>query len=148
MNKDLMFSSESSEWETPDEFFDILDMEYNFQVDLAASESNKKCNLFFSQEDNALDKVWSLYHGYLWLNPPYGKTIKDWVEKCDEQAQQGAKIIALLPARTDTRWFHNHIYKKYEVKFLKGRLKFLLNGEMQNAAPFPSMLVIFEKKNK
>jgi site-specific DNA-methyltransferase (adenine-specific) len=162
MNKELMFSSKNHEWETPDDLFKMLDMEFNFKLDLAANKHNTKCKRFISEDSLSKDWLFSRddialetstgykynlrENGYMWLNPPYGKSIKDWIKKCDEEAQKGAKIVALLPARTDTLWFHNHIYRKYEIRFLKGRLKFKLNGEEQDAAPFPSMIVIFEKK--
>lgn len=158
MNKELMFSSKNHEWETPDDLFKMLDMEFNFVRDLAADKNNTKCYDFFSHTldeyhrggipCDSLKQDWAEGFGfaYQWLNPPYGREVKDWVKKCDEEAQKGAKIVALLPARTDTKWFHDRIYRKYEVRFLKGRLKFKLNGEPQDSAPFPSMVVIFEKK--
>lgn len=152
MNKDLMFSSKNQEWETPPDLFKMLDMEFNFVYDLAATPNNKKCNLFYGKDDTGIfqDSLlvdWFLItkERYMWLNPPYNK-LSVWVKKCDEEAQKGAKIVALLPARTDTKTFHNHIYRKYETRFLKGRIKFLMNGVQQDAAPFPSMIVIFEKK--
>lgn len=153
MNKDLMFSSKHHEWETPDDLFRMLDMEFNFKYDLAASKYNTKCANYFGLDLpmgglNSLQMNWHTTKGYLWLNPPFGRGVKEWVKKCDTEAQEGAKIVALLPARTDTKYFHDHIYRKYEIRFLKGRLKFKLNGEEHDAAPFPSMLVIFEKSKK
>jgi phage N-6-adenine-methyltransferase len=146
MNKELMFSSKNQEWETPPDLFKMLDMEFNFQLDLAATRDNKKCIKWCSEYTNALIIPWvGAVDGYMWLNPPYNN-LKEWVKKCDEEAQKGAKIVALLPARTDTKAFHDHIYRKYEIRFLKGRIKFLMNGVQQDAAPFPSMIVIFEKK--
>jgi site-specific DNA-methyltransferase (adenine-specific) len=162
MNKELMFSSKNQEWETPADLFKMLDMEFNFIWDLAASITNSKCKNYIGKvgiktnfttgvksevRENSLTVDWgSITDGYLWLNPPYGRGIIDWVKKCDEEAQKGANIVALLPARTDTLWFHNHIYRKYETRFLKGRIKFLMDGVQQDAAPFPSMIVVFEKK--
>ena len=154
MNKELMFSSKNQEWSTPKDLFKILDMEFNFQWDLAASSNNTKCKSYFSIEDgSALDIDWYEYfnecniNGYLWLNPPYGRSISEWVKKCYIESQKGVKIVALLPARTDTKWFHSYIYKKFDIRFLKGRIKFLLHNEEQDAAPFPSMIVIFDKQN-
>lgn len=153
MNKEVMFSSKNQEWETPDDLFKMLDMEFNFQMDLAANEENAKCKVFVTEEMDSLKFDWLNNFGTrcMWLNPPYGRGIKDWIKKCDEEAQKGAKIVALLPARTDTKWFHNHIYRKYEVRFLKGRIYFEINGKpildkngKPTAAPFPSMIVIFE----
>ena len=148
-----MFSSKNQEWETPADLFKMLDMEFNFQVDLAARDCNTKCKRYYGGSymvgiGDSLIVDWALANPdcYCWLNPPYGRGIIDWVKKCDEEAQKGAKIVALLPARTDTLWFHNHIYRKYETRFLKGRIKFLMDGVQQDAAPFPSMIVVFEKK--
>lgn len=155
MNKEVMFSSKNHEWETPGDLFKMLDMEFNFLVDLAANQSNKKCDFFYGPDDSeiyqdALKADWSSItkERYMWLNPPYGHSIKEWVKKCDEEVQKGARVVALLPARTDTQWFHNHIYRRYEVRFLKGRIKFLKDGVEQDAAPFPSMIVIFEKNEQ
>ena len=85
---------------------------------------------------------WEIINSWKWMNPPYGREIKDWVKKASEHG----KVVALLPARTDTRYFHDHIYNKenVEIRFIKGRLKFLSDGKAKDAAPFPSMVVIFK----
>jgi len=146
MNTDLLFSSKKTIWETPPEIYIPLNEKYNFKIDLAANKFNKKCSSYIPEKEDSLKKSWHEYKGWLWLNPPYGRTITPkWVEKCDHEAQEGANIIALLPARTDTLWFHYHIYKRYQIDFLKGRVRFLLNGKRQDAAPFPSMIVTFTK---
>lgn len=146
MNTDLLFSSKKTIWETPPEVFIPLNEKYNFTMDLAANKFNKKCKEFVPEEKDSLKMDWHKHKGWLWLNPPYGRgIIHRWVEKCDHEAQEGANIIALLPARTDTLWFHYHIYHKYNIDFLKGRVKFFLNGLRQDAAPFPSMIVMFSK---
>lgn len=161
MNKQTqstLFSSERQNWETPRNFFNELDKKYNFMYDLAASKENSKCPLYFTEEENSLKQDWyklcSDSLKWLWINPPYGRGITEqWVKKCDEEAQKGANIIALLPARTDTNFFHKYIYKKYDFNLLKGRLKFELGGEpildkdgKPSAAPFPSMIVYFTKR--
>jgi site-specific DNA-methyltransferase (adenine-specific) len=145
MNNDLHFSSKRQDWETPQDLFDRLNEKYQFTLDLAASKDNTKCESYFTEETNSLDKHWFLLKGWLWLNPPYGREVKDWVNKCNLEAELGAKIIALLPARVDTLWYHNYIYRKYYHTFLKGRLKFEINGEKTDPAPFPSMIVKFER---
>jgi len=142
----ILFSRNSDEWSTPNDFFNKLDEEYNFVFDLACSKDNCKTNDGFTIEDDSLKQNWALITyetggGWLWINPPYSKC-KEFVDKAYSEMLIGAKIVMLIPARTDTKWFHNFIYNKegVEVKFIKGRLKF---GDSINSAPFPSMLVIF-----
>lgn len=138
-----MFSSKTDLWATPQSFFDKLNEQHNFTLDVCALESNAKCANFFSPDDDGLKQQW---HGVCWMNPPYGREIGKWVEKAYiEAVRRGScKVVALLPARTDTKWFHDYIYQKVSVEicFIKGRLKF---GDGKNSAPFPSMVVKFEK---
>jgi len=132
-----MFSSASSEWETPQDLFDRLNNEFGFEVDTCATPENAKCNRFYTPKEDGLLQPW---HGVCWCNPPYGREVGKWVAKAAESAANGATVVMLLPARTDTKWFHEYIYGKAEIRFLKGRLKF---GGSKNSAPFPSMVVIF-----
>lgn len=138
MNTDVMFSSKTDMWATPQSFFDELDSEFHFNLDVCATPANTKCAAYYTKEIDGLKQPW---YGVCWCNPPYGRTIGEWVKKAVESANNGAIVVMLLPARTDTRWFHDYIYNKYEVRFIKGRLKF---GDSKTAAPFPSMLVIFK----
>lgn len=140
MNK-ILFSSKSNEWATPQDFFDNLNKKYNFNLDPCATPINAKCDLFYTIEDNGLQKNWKGKR--VFCNPPYGRDVKYWVRKCAIEAKNNdTKIVLLIPARTDTRYFHKYIYQKPNVKieFIKGRLKF---GDGKNSAPFPSMVVIF-----
>jgi len=131
------FSSKTPEWETPQEFFDELDWEFVLNADVCATKENRKCEAFWSKEDDGLSQDWTGIRA--WMNPPYGREIGKWVKKA---AMGGAEVVvALLPARTDTKWFHEYIHGKAEVRFIKGRLKF---GGSKNSAPFPSMVVIFK----
>lgn len=139
MNNKLMFSSKSDEWETPQEFFDKLDQAFGFSLDACALSENAKCERFFTPEDDGLKQRWA---GTVWCNPPYGRAIGKWVRKAYESWKGGTTVVMLLPARTDTKWFHDYIYKQAEVIFVKGRLKF---GGCKNPAPFPSMVVIYRK---
>lgn len=136
INKAL-FTSNSEDWETPQDLFDELNKEFNFRFDVCASKQNTKCGLYLTKEDDALKVNWSL--GWKWMNPPYGRGIGEWIKKASEER----KVVALIPARTDTKYFHDYIYKKKhtEIRFIKGRLKF---SGSKNSAPFPSMLVIFK----
>lgn len=130
-----LFSSSSDDWSTPQDFFDRLDHEFNFELDVCADEFNHKCDLYFNKDQNGLLSDWG--DKKVWCNPPYGRSIAAWVKKCSEHKPLA---VMLLPARTDTRWFHDYIYGKAEIRFIKGRLKF---GNSKNSAPFPSMIAIF-----
>lgn len=131
-----LFSSASDEWATPQALFDELNAEFRFVFDAAATSSNAKC---IYHCDDSLDMNWHIYMGAVWLNPPYSK-IKEFAKKAYEESLKGATVVMLIPARTDTRYFHDWIYHKAELRFIKGRLKF---GDAKNSAPFPSMLCIY-----
>lgn len=131
------YSSETPVWETPQEFFDELDAEFGFTVDVCANADNAKCERFYSEADDGLSQNWD--EEVVWCNPPYGRQIKDWVRKASETR---GTVVMLLPARTDTRWFHDYIYGKAEIRFIRGRLKF---GGSVNNAPFPNMVVVFQE---
>ena len=135
---EILFSSASEEWETPQDLFNKLNNEFNFTVDVASSELNYKCKKHYTQKEDGLVQNWN--NEVAWCNPPYGRKIGEWVKKASESK---AIIVMLLPARTDTKWFHNYIYNKQniEIRFIKGRLKF---GNSKNSAPFTSMIVIFK----
>lgn len=141
MNNDLMFSSKTDLWATPQDFFDALDKEFRFETDVCALPENAKCAHYFTPVQDGLAQEWT---GVCWCNPPYGRKIGDWVKKAAESAKAGAVVVMLLPARTDTRWFHDYIYGKAETRFVKGRLKF---GDATESAPFPSMVVVFRKED-
>ena len=130
------YSSKTHEWETPGDLFDRLNKEFNFTLDPCCTAKNKKCEKYYTVEDDGLSMDWSGER--VFMNPPYGREIGKWVEKA---YMSRALVVALLPARTDTKWFHDYIYYgKSGIKFLKGRLKF---GNAKNSAPFPSMIVNF-----
>lgn len=140
INKAL-FTSNTEEWATPQAFFEELNNEFNFTLDPCATQENAKCKKFFTKEQNGLLQSWQ--GETVFCNPPYGKEISKWVQKADEEAQRGATVVLLIPARTDTKYFHKHIYQRYETRFIQGRLHF---NESKNAAPFPSMVVIMKKE--
>ena len=130
------FSSKTDDWSTPQSVFDELNNEFHFTLDPCADEKNAKCIKFFTREDDGLRQDWQTER--VFCNPPYGRVIGDWVKKMSEG---GARpCVGLLPARTDTRWFHDYIYGKAEIRFIRGRIKF---GGHKNSAPFPSMVVIW-----
>lgn len=142
-----LFSSEKQDWCTPQQFFDELDAEFHFVLDAAATHQNSKCKRCFTPEDDGLIQNWDM-GGAVYCNPPYGKEIGLWVKKAYEEAQKGITIVMLIPARTDTKYFHEYIYHKAEIRFVKGRLKFTdENGIPKGTAPFPSMVVIYNRKD-
>ena len=142
-----LFSSEKQDWCTPQQFFDELDAEFHFVLDAAATHQNSKCKRCFTPEDDGLIQNGDM-GGAVYCNPPYGKEIGLWVKKAYEEAQKGTTIVMLIPARTDTKYFHEYIYHKAEIRFVKGRLKFTdENGTPKGTAPFPSMVVIYNRKD-
>lgn len=144
MNTELMFSSKSDEWETPQDFYNELNKEFHFTLDPAATDENHKCNMYFTENEDGLKQSWQGHT--VFCNPPYGRKIWQWVSKARDEWKQGnATVVMLLPARTDTRWFHEWIYGQADIRFIKGRLKF---GGSKNSAPFPSMVAVFQKKRK
>lgn len=129
----------SKNWATPQDFFDKLNEEFHFTLDPCADSENHKCDLFFTREQNGLNQDWGGHT--VFCNPPYGREIADWVKYAYEQSQKpDTTVVMLIPARTDTRYFHEYIYNKAEIRFIRGRLKF---GDATSAAPFPSMVVVY-----
>lgn len=139
-----MFSSATDEWATPQDLFDELNKEFHFELDVCANERNHKCDKYYTKEQDGLLMSWPA-NGAIWCNPPYGREIGKWVSRA-WRASADTTVVMLLPARTDTKWFHDYIYKmpNVEIRFIKGRLKF---GNSKNSAPFPSMIVVFRPFN-
>ncbi len=137
MNTDLMFSSATDMHATPQAFFDALNAEFGFTLDVCASLENHKCARYFTAADDGLSQEWS---GVCWMNPPYGRTIGRWMRKARESAAAGATVVCLLPARTDTAWWHDNIEAADPPRFIRGRLKF---GGAKTGAPFPSVVLVF-----
>ncbi len=139
MNTDVMFSSATDLWATPKAFFDKYNAVHGFELDVCANDENAKCEKFYTVVEDGLTQEWT---GNVWMNPPYGREIGKWVKKAFESVfvdKTAKKVVCLLPARTDTRWFHDFCTQG-NIEFIKGRLKF---GDCKNPAPFPSMVVIF-----
>ncbi|SRR3990167_7056160 len=144
MNKktqEVLFSSKDNEWATPQGFYNKLNTMFGpFTLDPASTKENAKCSKFYTVEDDGLKQDWS--NNVIYNNPPYGKDLKRWVEKGYlESLKPNTKVVMLLPARTDTKSFHQYCMKAYKIYFVKGRLKF---GDSKNSAPFPSMVVVFD----
>jgi phage N-6-adenine-methyltransferase len=130
------FSSKTDMWSTPQSFFTKYDEKYNFKLDVCASEDNAKCAKYFTETDDGLQQEWE---GVCWMNPPYGREIIKWMKKAYESSLNGATVVCLVPARTDTTWWHEYAMKG-TIEFIRGRLKF---GNSKNSAPFPSAIVVF-----
>ena len=134
--------ADRTDWETPRDLFDRLDAIWHFDLDAASSDDNALCSDHFTVEQDGLKQPWCGRR--VWCNPPYGRQIADWVEKAYHEAREnGAIVVMLVPARTETRWYHDYVAKADEVAFIRGRLRYTLGGVKQNSAPFPSMLVRF-----
>ena len=135
----VMFSSASVEWATPQKLFDELNKEFNFTLDAAATEENTKCLEFFTKEENSLAQDWGKHT--VFLNPPYTRREnKLWLQKAHDSSMNGATVVLLLPSRTGSGWFHDTVLaNNHEVRFLRGRQKF---GGCKNSAPFDSIVVI------
>lgn len=140
MNTSLMFSSRTDQWATPQAFFDALNAEFRFTLDPCADDFNHKCPKYFTAEQDGLMQDWN--GETVFCNPPYGRELPRWIKKCHDEARH-ATVVMLIPARTDTAAFHDYIYNKAEIRFVRGRLKF---GDSKNAAPFPSMVVVFRRE--
>jgi site-specific DNA-methyltransferase (adenine-specific) len=140
--KDALFSSATDEWETPQDVFDALDKEFHFTLDPCSTDDNAKCRKHYTKQEDGLAQDWT--GETVFCNPPYGKEAPAWMRKCLEHSYGGGTAVMLIPARTDTKAFHEYIYGKAEIRFVKGRLKF---GQAKYNAPFPSMIVVFKGKS-
>ena len=143
--QETMFSSKSLEWTTPQHFFDQLQKRFGkFTLDPCANPSNYKVKNHFTEKDNGLEKDWGGHK--VFMNPPYGRKIKHWIKKAYEEGQKdNTTVIALIPSRTDTRYWHEYVMKAEAIYFVKGRLKF---GNGENSAPFPSAVIVFKKSKR
>lgn len=133
------FKSENHTWETPIDLFRRLDAEFSFDLDVCALPETAKCPRFFSPADDGLSQQWE---GACWMNPPYGREIVQWMRKAFEESLRGCTVVSLVPARTDTEWWHQYAMRG-EIRFIRGRLRF---GGAANGAPFPSAIVIFRDR--
>lgn len=130
------------DWETPNETFKKLDKEFNFTLDPCASEENHKCSKYYTEKENGLDQNWD--NDIAFVNPPYGREIKKWVKKSSESK---GTVVMLIPSRTDTSYWHDYIFNKAsDIRFLRGRIKFEINGKGTSPAPFPSAVIVYNGK--
>lgn len=134
-----LYTSRSEEWPTPRQFFEALNSEFHFSLDPCATPRNAKCRRYFTKAQDGLLQDWGDHT--VFCNPPYGRCMRDWARKCYLSSLQGATVVLLAHARTDTRWFHDWVYgRAAELRFIRGRLKF---GDGEQSAPFPSLVAVF-----
>jgi phage N-6-adenine-methyltransferase len=134
-----MFTSDRLDWATPQPFFDLVDDEFHFTLDAAASPHTAKVGRYYTEREDGLSQPWV---GTVWCNPPYGRGIAAWIKKGFDEAQLGSTVVMLIPARTETAYWHDYVMRAAEVRFIRGRLVFG-QGEATSNAPFPSALVVF-----
>ena len=137
INKAL-FSSAKDDWETPPDFFERLNAEFGFTIDVCASKDNAKCEAYYTIKDDALKQEWT---GICWQNPPYGRGVLKWIQKAYLSAMAGAIVVCLIPSRTDTVYWHSYVMRATEIRFVRGRLKFV---GAKYPAPFPSAVIVFD----
>lgn len=136
----VMFSSKNVEWSTPQNFFEQLRIKYDFNLDPCATAETTKCSKYFTTEQDGLNQDWGGHT--VFMNPPYGREIKKWIQKAyNESRKPGTIVVCLIPSRTDTKYWHQYCMEAHEIYFVKGRLKF---GDADNSAPFPSAVVVFK----
>ena len=136
--KNIHFSNNTNEWSTPQKLFDRLNWIFNFTLDPCATKENAKCQKYYTKEQDGLKKDWN--NEKVFMNPPYGREIGKWIEKAYKESLKGTLVVCLIPARTDTKYWHDYIFNKAMIKYLKGRLKF---NDTKNSAPFPSAIIIY-----
>lgn len=136
-----LFTSNRPDWETPDDLFDKLNNEFGFDLDVCALPHNSKCDHYYTPEIDGLSQSWN---GVCWMNPPYGREIGKWMHKAYQESLAGSTVVCLVPARTDTSWWHDYAMKG-SIRFLRGRIRF--KGGKSNA-PFPSAIVVFNAKRE
>jgi len=151
MNRELMFSNKNNSWCTPRDKFDEWNKEFRFTLDPCCMPKSALCEKYFTPVEDGLKQSWK--EERVFVNPPY-REISKWVKKCYDERNNAELIVMLIPARTDTKYFHNWILDVAEIKFLKGRLKFVdldFKGKEEDRklspAPFPSMLVIYKQSS-
>ena len=141
--KQSWFKSKSHEYETPDSIFEPLNYEFQFTLDVAANSLNTKCVRFFSVDCDGLSQGWG--NNICWMNPPFGRQMKKWVEKAYKSYLNGATVVCLLPVRSNTVWWHQYCMRSTEIRLIKGEVKFKGN---ENGLWLPLCIIVFNPHNK
>ena len=148
----VLFSTGNDDWETPFNLFEQLHKEFDFTIDVAASETNHKLPRYYTKDTDGLAQNWAGER--VFCNPPYSRKTNTnpgqaaWIEKAYKESLRGALVVLLIPARTDTKAFHDYILPYAKIRFLPGRLRFEVDGVPKDGAPFPSMVVIFDGRSE
>lgn len=135
----------TDEWETPAYILDPLDDEFEFVLDVCATMGNTKCGNYFTKSMDGLSRSWG--KGTCWMNPPFGRGLEKWVKKAYESSQAGATVVCLLPARTETDWWHDYCMKG-EIRFIRGRIHFIREDGKTGRPRFGNAIVIFRPGGK
>lgn len=135
------YNGNGREWGTPDEVFVPLDGEFGFTLDVCATRGNAKCARYFTEEQDGLAQDWG--REVCWMNPPYGREIYAWTRKAREAAECGAAVVALLPASTDLAWWHDDVVGRAEVRYIRGRVRFITDGPYRASGFFASVIVVW-----
>lgn len=139
------YNGNGRHWETPPEIFKPLEQEFRFTLDPCATPESAKCALFFTEADNGLEQDWSGHR--VFMNPPYGREIYAWTRKARIEAQRGTLVVGLLPASSDLAWWHNDIIGFAEVRYIRGRVRFLTGGPYRASGFFASVVTIWQQGN-
>lgn len=131
------------DWQTPGWLFDVLDGEFNFTLDAAATAETAMVESFIGPEQDALRSPWGGRGSTVWLNPPYGRGVGQWIAKARQEAERGAVVVVLIFSRTDTVWWHEDAMRASEIRFIRGRLRFLQDGVEKDPSPAPSCVLVF-----
>lgn len=135
------YNGNGRHWETPPEVFDPLNAEFDFTLDPCATSSTAKCPMYFTERQDGLTRDWGTHR--VFMNPPYGREVYAWTRKARESAERGALVVALLPASTDLAWWHDDVVGHAEVRYIRGRVRFLTGGPYRASGFFASVIVIW-----
>lgn len=141
VRNDGRWHNRGSDWSTPQDLFDELNKEFHFTLDPCASDWNHKCKKYFTEKDNGLEKDWG--KNVVFMNPPYGKVLNDWMKKAYESSQKGAVVVCLVPSATDTAWWHDYAMKG-EIRYLRGRPRFVTPEGTWQQTFSPSVIIILK----
>lgn len=144
VRNDGRWHSRGSDWSTPQELFDELDKEFHFTLDPCASDWNAKCKNYFTEKDDGLTKDWG--KNVVFMNPPYGRVLKEWMEKAYKSYKKGATVVCLVPSATDLSWWHDFAMKG-EIRYLRGRPRFVTKEGTWQQTFSPSSIIVFKLLN-
>lgn len=136
------YNGRGRDWETPPEVFDPLNREFAFTLDPCATEKTAKCELFYTEAQDGLAQDWGQHR--VFMNPPYGREVYAWTHKARLSAEAGALVVGLLPASTDLAWWHEDVMgSANELRFIRGRVRFLTGGPYRASGFFASVVVVW-----